>query len=54
MSDAISLDDAVPPSGYLHHCFVFRDHAACGFTIRRGTLWTALGAGRMASTSCRR
>ena len=42
MSEAFPPDDAIPPGDYLHHCFVCGDHAAFGFTTRRGTIWTCM------------
>ena len=43
MSEAPPADDAVPPADYLHRCFVCHDHAAFGYTTRRGVVWTCMG-----------
>ena len=43
MSEAPPTDGAGPAGSYLHHCFVCSDHAAFGFTTRRGTTWTCMG-----------
>ena len=42
-SEANPPDEAVSAGDHLHHCFVCREHAAFGFTTRRGTVWTCMG-----------
>ena len=42
MFEAPAFDGTGPAGGYFHHCLVCGDHAAFGFTTRRGTIWTCV------------